>query len=114
MSTSDITITVDNQASRFLRDEFGPAKFKSTLKRGMERGLLRVHEQIPEYPEVRTVTQVARGSKLWSKGGAQGQWTEGTVVGIIVSTNRHAGPVDHYQSRRHWRRRKGQDRHQRQ
>lgn len=79
MSESDIQITIDNQASRFLRDEFGPARFHETVKRGMERGMLRVQQQIPEYPPPRTYTQVSRGSALWSKGarkvsGQKGRW----------------------------------------
>lgn len=69
MSTSSyIQITVDNEASRFLRDEFGAVKFRQTLRRGMERGMLKVHGQIPEYPPPRAMTQVGRSSKLWSKG----------------------------------------------
>jgi hypothetical protein len=65
---ADIQITIDPEGMQWIQTTFGMRKLLSVIKSGMNVGLLKVWEQIPEYPEPRQFQNVPRSSSLYSAG----------------------------------------------
>lgn len=62
-------LTIDEAALDKLVKQLGEGFAEKRIRRGMERGLLAIHQRIPPYPPPRQMKAVTKRSSLYRRGG---------------------------------------------